>query len=207
MQNLQTFFTALQEKISTLEIKERERIQNEVLSLQEKGHSSTANSRIHYTERDIFFWKLSIKYKLFLSLSKFISENDIINDVRLVNGVKGLEITCKVIREGEEYDFITNVVEAGGYNIQCFHYRYITHTSLKPVTTNNLAKLFKLQEEKERLEFQFEEYKSRPLTVNNYTTKEWQEKSRQNNIESYQKRITQLQNKINNLNTNENIYR
>ncbi len=42
MQNLESFYTALQEKINTLEIKERKRIQDEIDAFREKNQENTA---------------------------------------------------------------------------------------------------------------------------------------------------------------------
>ena len=204
MQNLQLFFNSLEKKISTLEVKERERLETQAQKDREKYPQIKLEDQQRRIEKDIFFWKLSIKFKLFQSLSKFITKEDRIENINLLNGVKGLEIDCKVRREGREYDFLTTTIEAGGYNIQCFHFRYIVTTKLPKVENKYLLKVFKFQEELERLVFQFEQYKQTPLTVNSYSTREWQEKSRQNNIENYKKRINILQQKINNLNTNSN---
>jgi hypothetical protein len=41
-----------------------------------------------------------------------------------------LEISAQIRRDGEVYPFNTEVIYAGGYNIQRLHYRYITKTSL-----------------------------------------------------------------------------
>ena len=96
-----------------------------------------------------------------------------------------------------KHKFETEAISAGGYNIQCFHYRYIVSTDLELVNNNILmSKFFKLNEEKEQLVYLLEEYKRKPLPVNNYTTQECQEKSRQNNIKSYEDRIAKLQLKI-----------
>lgn len=54
-----------------------------------------------------------------------------IKNIKLSKGVKGFEINAILINdEGKNFNFITNAISAGGYNIQCFHYRYLIKIKL-----------------------------------------------------------------------------
>ena len=96
MRNLEVFYLEIQNKITSLEVKERQRLQSVIDSYRQKGSEDSAKWRESKIEQDIFYWKLQIKYKLFLSLSRYIKESDILSDFVLVNGAKGLETTCYV---------------------------------------------------------------------------------------------------------------
>ena len=193
MTNLELFYSLLTEKILILEEKERTRKQKEIEKYQANKKDNLVKWMTQNLEKDIYFWRLQIKYKLFSSLSRYIRDTDTISDVSLFNGAKGLQISCYVEREGKKYPFETEAIIAGGYNIQCLHYRYITKTTLGDSNhTSNLLKIFRLSEDKERLEYELQSYLTQPLTVNNYTSQEWQEKVRNSNIQSYKNRIEKL---------------
>lgn len=49
-----------------------------------------------------------------------------------------MEIRAEVIRNGETFYFHTELILAGGYNIQCLHYRYIAKTNLPKAKTNTV---------------------------------------------------------------------
>ena len=169
MKNLQLLFDSLKDYLSELEIKERQkyldgfvRYQNFIDSNKSKGIAKykidmdvrRLESRKAYLERDIYFWRLNVKYKLFNSLSKYISDGDVISNIYLMNGTKGLQISCQVVRDGDIYYFVTECISAGGYDVQCFHFRYITKTNLpKNEASKVLVKKFKKMEEEERMEY------------------------------------------------------
>jgi hypothetical protein len=208
MENLQQFFTVLETKMSSLEEKERNKILNRIQLIENQLKVETIDykiknlqSNIQYyikggIERDIYFWKLGIKYKLFTSLSNYIDENDYISDITVNNGVKGLEISCSVKRLNEVYNFTTTCIEAGGHNIQCFHYRYIVTTKLSKIENKILQKIFKYKEDIERLEYFLSIIKNKPLEESKYSSIETIQKTREINIKSYERQISKIQQSI-----------
>lgn len=193
MNNLNLIYDNITSYVSILESKERESIHNKINNMKKKLESPNIPSnelrflpdRIKQLEtsieRDIFFWKLGLKYKLFNSLANYIQETDIITEIKLTKSVKGLEINCNVTRDGVTYEFNTRAIEAGGYDIQCFHYRYITKTSLPKTEDKTISKIFKLNEELSRMEYYL-----------NIST----QKNNTNNINHYTRQIESIKNKI-----------
>ena len=70
-----------------------------------------------------------LRIKMHNTLDKKIQPNDTIAEggvkLWLVDPTKGADMRTKILREGVVYDFFARCIEAGGHNIQCWHYRYI----------------------------------------------------------------------------------
>lgn len=75
--------------------------------------------------------------KLFSAVSKYIKSEDILLNSTYRSTPKGFTISCKVSRDSQEYYFDTDCIYAGGYNIQCLHFRYIVKTKL-PFISNGI---------------------------------------------------------------------
>jgi len=71
--------------------------------------------------------------KLFSSVSKYIQSGDALLNSKYLSTAKGFTISCKVSRNNQEYYFDTDCIYAGGYNIQCLHFRYIVKTKLPSI--------------------------------------------------------------------------
>lgn len=193
MNNLNLIYDNITSYVSILESKERESIHNKINNMKKRLELPNIPSnelrflpdRIKQLEtsleRDIYFWKLGLKYKLFNSLANYIQETDIITEIKLTKSVKGLEINCNVTRDGVTYEFNTRAIEAGGYDIQCFHYRYITKTSLPKTEDKTISKIFKLNEELNKMEYYL-----------NVST----QKNNTNNINHYTRQIESIKSKI-----------
>lgn len=83
--------------------------------------------------------RLGIIYDMVKSVETYTQPSDKLISINSFRGPKGsLEITAKVQREDQVYPFHTEVIYAGGYNIQRLHYRYITKTTL-PKTGNSVV--------------------------------------------------------------------
>lgn len=80
--------------------------------------------------------RISLVYDLVKSIEKYTMVSDSLKSIQNAFVGGSIEIYATIIRDGIEYSFVTNVIEAGGYNVQCFHYRYITKTNL-PKTGNS----------------------------------------------------------------------
>ena len=193
MNNLNLIYDNITSYVTILEVKQRESINNKISQMRKKLESpniSKAELRFlperiereeNSIERDIFFWKLGLKYKLFNSLVNYIQETDIITEIKLTKNFKGLEIDCNVTRDGVTHKFNTRAIEAGGYEVQCFHYRYITKTSLTKTEDKKASKVFKLNEELDKTEYYL-----------NVST----QKNNTNNVNHYTRQIESIKNKI-----------
>jgi hypothetical protein len=108
--------------------------------------------------------RLNLIYKMVGSFENYTKETDEVGAIDFIHRSQGVfTICCDVIRDGKEYPFQTEVIFAGGYNVQCFHLRYITKTRL-PKTGNRaitdtysakirrMTKIEKIQEEIKRYE-------------------------------------------------------
>jgi hypothetical protein len=82
-------------------------------------------------------YEIGLIFKMVQSFNKYLKTTDILTDVTIKN-VGLFEISAIVIRDDKKYSFITELIPAGGYNIQEFHYRYITKTNL-PESRENSA--------------------------------------------------------------------
>lgn len=79
--------------------------------------------------------RLSLVYDLVRALEVYILPGDEIVRMRYSGSPKGSIVISGIIdRGGVEHDITTEVIYAGGYNIQKLHYRYITKTTLPKST-------------------------------------------------------------------------
>ena len=102
-----------------------ERIKNQILRMY-------AKKDINYTftpweEENI---KLGLTIDMLKSFEKNTEPTDKLVTIQPRSGSKGIEIYATVERDGQTYDYYTEAIGAGGYNIQSFHYRYLTKTKL-----------------------------------------------------------------------------
>lgn len=102
--------------------------------------------------RKIEDYKKSLVFDMIKSLSKnLIVGDENIGEIYLTKKAGSVEVSTTIKRDGVEYPFSTEMILAGGYNIQCLHYRYITRTNLPKNTDaswfKNFAKQIKLEQE------------------------------------------------------------
>jgi hypothetical protein len=110
--------------------------------------------------------RLNIIWDMVKAIEIYTLHTDVLVTVSSSISHKGnLEIFAQIQRGDQVYPFITEVIYAGGYNIQRLHYRYITKTSIpktgsKAISTqyaNEIKKLSKL----EKLNLEIERYEER----------------------------------------------
>lgn len=90
------------------------------------------------TELDVDFYEAGLIFKMVQAFNKYLKNTDELYDVS-INKRRGLfEVNAKVKRGGRSYNFDTELIDAGGYNIQEYHYRYIIKTDL-PSSNENSA--------------------------------------------------------------------
>jgi hypothetical protein len=108
---------------------------------------------------------LGLVYDLYSAIGNYLSDSDkLIGEIKFEEGAGGsIEISAIVERDGQQYKFRTEMIIAGGYNIQRRHYRYIVHTGLKYHQGNAEAETVQkeIKELKEKIKFEnkIEEYK------------------------------------------------
>jgi hypothetical protein len=75
--------------------------------------------------------RLNLTYKLLSAIETYTLPTDKLVKFNSVRSEKGfITISAVIERDGQEYSLSTEVIGAGGYNIQGYHYRYLTSTKL-----------------------------------------------------------------------------
>jgi len=87
--------------------------------------------------------RLDLIFNLSKSIECYTNKNDILVSVNTRSSSKGATITSIIQRDGISYKLDTESIEAGGYNIQTFHFRYITKTNLPKTGTVDITNLYK----------------------------------------------------------------
>jgi hypothetical protein len=89
-------------------------------------------------ERDVEFYEAGLIFKMVQAFNKYLKTTDEIYDVNIHKNRGLFEVVGKVKRGDRSYKFETELIDAGGYNIQEYHYRYIIRTDL-PNSNENSA--------------------------------------------------------------------
>lgn len=110
--------------------------------------------------------RLNIIWDMVKAIEIYTLPNDVLVTVSSSISSKGnLEISAQIQRGDHVYPFNTEVIYAGGHNIQRLHYRYITKTSIpktgsKAISTVYADKIKKLSK-LEKLNLEIERYEER----------------------------------------------
>jgi hypothetical protein len=84
-----------------------------------------------FTKFDEQWYRTSITYDLVDAIERYTKPTDQLVSYQDDKSAKGnIEINIVLDRDGKQYPLRTEVIYAGGYNIQKLHFRYITKTSL-----------------------------------------------------------------------------
>ena len=115
----------------------------------------------YYTEFQKECDVLYLIYDMVKSIEKYTKHTDKLIYLNTSQSNKGnLEIFSKIERDGKIYGFLTEVIIAGGYNIQKAHYRYITKTTLPKTNNSELTNFYgekiKKLNKKEKLQKEIE---------------------------------------------------
>jgi hypothetical protein len=103
--------------------------------------------------------RLNLIFDMLKSFEKYTEPTDKLVTIKASSGRKGIEINATVERDGVEYPYHTEAIGAGGFNIQSFHYRYLTKTALpnartKGTLANEYAERIKKMNKAEKLNFE-----------------------------------------------------
>lgn len=166
-----------------------EALEKDILELLSKYEASFLKmAERPMSEYDKEMARLTIIYDMVKAIEQYTESSDKLVSINSYTSPKGnLEISAKIQRDEEVYNFLTEVIYAGGHNIQRLHYRYITKTNLpktgnKTVTSayaekiKKLSKVEKLNNELLSLEKRLERDSSE-LAINKSKTEEviWKE--------------------------------
>jgi hypothetical protein len=107
--------------------------------------------------------RLGLIVDMLKSFEKYTEPTDKLVKISASGGRKGIEISATIERDGTEYPYYTEAIGAGGYNIQSFHYRYLTKTTLpsskiKGTLANEYAEKMKKMNKAEKLNYEIKNY-------------------------------------------------
>lgn len=110
------------------------------------------------------------------SFEKYTEPTDKLIKIQPRSGSKGIEIWATVERDGQEYDYYTEAIGAGGYNIQSYHFRYLTKTKLpnakvKGTLANEYAEKLKKMTKAEKLNNEIKNWEARIERNNEHIAK------------------------------------
>ena len=110
--------------------------------------------------------RLTVISDLVKSIGNHTKPDDKLKEIGTSVSPKGnLEIDAIIVRDEKEYPLSTEVIYAGGHNIQRLHYRYITKTRLPKSVKNELAEEYQKKVKKmtaaEKLRNEIESFEKR----------------------------------------------
>lgn len=152
--------------------------QNIVNVIIEKLEDSILNLRIKYedayerqfqrpmSDYDKELTRMTIIHDMVRAIEVYTQPTDELIDVKSYISIKGnLEIVAKIKRDDKVYNFTTEVIYAGGHNIQRLHYRYITKTDLPRTNNSSIADEYRKKIKKlskiQKLNSQIHDYERR----------------------------------------------
>jgi len=144
-------------------------VKNSVEYLQNIYDERGSGQKITASEAE--FIRLNVIADMSIALSKYIKPTDTLVEVKK-RGMAGgsIEIAMIVSRDGKNHQLNTDMIQAGGHNIQTLHYRYLTKTDLKPLNDDNVKKAYKDKINKltkaEKLLFEIKNYEKRIQEAN-----------------------------------------
>ena len=113
------------------------------------------------TENQVDSIFISCTFNLVKSMYNYVEKTDALLDTNLAYKRTGFIIETLVIRGSKLFDLVTDVIIAGGYNIQCAHYRYITKTQLPRIHNSTaltaIQKIMRKMSEVEKIEKKIQE--------------------------------------------------
>lgn len=98
---------------------------------------------LSFSEFDREMIELNMIYDMAKSIEKYTLPTDSLVSFNKSISKKGnIEISAVIMRNSTEYNFNTEAIYAGGYNVQILHYRYLTKTNLPQTGNTSIVKEF-----------------------------------------------------------------
>jgi hypothetical protein len=137
---------------------------NEVLSRKISAFEQTMERKA--SDFDIKIMELEMVYDLARAIGKYVLPSDeVAGDCRAGMDCGKLTVRIMVQRDSSVHSFATDVIFAGGYNIQCLHLRYLVYTTLPMIGKSEDAKaineLIKGMKKQERISADIEREQNR----------------------------------------------
>ena len=119
-----------------------------------------------FTDFDREMARLNLTFDMVKAIETYTNPSDTLLSIDVDTSIKNnIEITAQIERDGVTYNFSTEAIYAGGYNIQRLHYRYITRTNIPKTGSSTISKEFsekiKRMSRIERINKDIEQYKTR----------------------------------------------
>ena len=119
-----------------------------------------------FTDFDREMARLNLTFDMVKAIETYTNPSDTLLSIDVNTSIKNnIEITAQIERDGVTYNFSTEAIYAGGYNIQRLHYRYITRTNIPRTGSSTISKEFsekiKRMTRVESLNKDIEQYKTR----------------------------------------------
>ena len=142
--------------------------------------SALENKGEPISEYEEQFIRLDLTYDLTKALGNYLQKEDEVIDPYFKTEKGVIVLYARVKRGNKDYRFLTQMIVAGGKNIQVRHYRYLVDTDLPHNRTNeatkNIDNIIKSKKKNERI--------LSDIKYNENTIKRWQ-----NEIEEYKKEV------------------
>jgi hypothetical protein len=94
-----------------------------------------------FTDFDREMARLNLTFDMVKAIETYTNPSDTLLSIDVDTSIKNnIEITAQIERDGVTYNFSTEAIYAGGYNIQRLHYRYITRTNIPKTGSSTISK-------------------------------------------------------------------
>ena len=96
------------------------------------------------SSKDAEYIRIEIISDMSIALSKYLKPTDKLLQASKRSDTGGsIEVSIDIERDGKNHKLLTEMIYAGGYNIQKLHYRYITKTDLPSLNNEAVKKSYK----------------------------------------------------------------
>jgi hypothetical protein len=118
-------------------------LENTVLEMLNKIEAAYIKDEVKFTQYDRELYRLELTADLVRSIEIYTQPTDVLISITPNRSNKGnIEIFGQIQRGEKLYFLETEVILAGGHNIQRLHYRYITKTTLPKTGNSELTKVY-----------------------------------------------------------------